>query len=121
MRLYGILAIGVLVVGPSGVRAQARPPADSQRAGGMRVLQVLQGFQMASSPELASAINALLLDDGAHMRMAPKRALAAGDSARAGEIVKSASDLSLQQHRQRAGDVRRVRRDATGVVVVQEG
>jgi len=90
MRLYGVLTIGALVASSGVVRAQSRPPADSQRAGGMRVLQVLQGFQMASSPELASAINALLMDDGAHMRMAPKRALADGDSARAGEIVKSA-------------------------------
>jgi hypothetical protein len=56
------------------------------------MLQILQGFQMASSPELASAINALLLDDGAHMRMAPTRKLAPGDSERAAEIVKTARD-----------------------------
>jgi len=89
-RLHRVLTTLLLVV-PCTARAQSNPPVDSQRAqGGARVLQILQGFQMASSPELASAINALLLDDGAHMRMAPKRALAAGDSARASEIVKTA-------------------------------
>jgi hypothetical protein len=85
--------MALLVVAPSGTRAQARPPVDSQRvggAGGVRLLQLLQGFQIASSPELASAINGLLMDDGAHMRMAPKRELAPGDSTRAGEIVKTA-------------------------------
>ena len=89
-RLHRILTT-LLFVAPCSAWAQSSPPVDQQRAqGGGRVLQILQGFQMASSPELASAINALLLDDGAHMRMAPKRALAAGDSARAGEIVKTA-------------------------------
>jgi hypothetical protein len=91
IRLQRILTIVVLVVPPTGARAQARPPADSQRIGGsMRVLQLLQGFQMATSPELASAINALLMDDGAHMRMASRREVAPGDSARAGEIVTTA-------------------------------
>jgi hypothetical protein len=85
--------IALVVVLPSAARAQARPPADSQRAaGGVRMLQLLQGFQIATSPELASAINALLMDDGAHMRMAPKRELAPGDSARASEIVKTARE-----------------------------
>jgi len=91
MRFHRILTTTLIVVAPSSLRAQARPPADSQRVGGsVRILQVLQGFQIASSPELASAINGLLMDDGAHMRMAPKRELAPGDSARAGEIVKTA-------------------------------
>jgi hypothetical protein len=90
-RLNRILAVATLAV-PYAAGAQARPPADSQRAGqrGVRVLQILQGYQMASSPELASAINALLQDDGAHMHMAPRREPAAGDSARANEIVKTA-------------------------------
>jgi hypothetical protein len=89
-RLNRILTIAMLAAPCAS--AQTRPPADSTRAvpGGVRMLQILQGFQMASSPELASAINALLQDDGAHMRMAPKRQLAAGDSARATEIVKTA-------------------------------
>lgn len=91
LRLHRILSFALLVALPSSLLAQARPPADSQRtARGVRMLQLLQGFQIASSPELASAINALLLDDGAHMHMAPKRELAPGDSARADDIVKTA-------------------------------
>lgn len=86
-----ILAAAMVAALSLKASAQARQPVDSQHArGGMRVLQLLQGFQMASSPELAAAINGLLLDDGAHMRMAPKRELAPGDSARAAEIVKTA-------------------------------
>jgi len=86
-----VLAAVLLSAVSAGTEAQTRPPADSQRAGrGLRVLQLLQGFQIASSPELAAAINGLLLDDGAHMRMAPKRELAAGDSARAADIVRTA-------------------------------
>ena len=85
-RLVAVLVVGrSLVVG-----AQATPP-DSQRANfAIRVLQLVQGFQMASSPELSAAVNALLEDDGIHMHMLPKRDVAAGDSARAGEIVKTA-------------------------------
>lgn len=91
IRPHGFLTIALVIGTAASARAQSRAPADSQRVGGgVRVLQLVQGFQMASSPELASAINALLLDDGAHMRMAPKRDLAAGDSARASEIVKTA-------------------------------
>jgi hypothetical protein len=60
-------------------------------AGGLRLLQIMQTFQMANSPELASAINALLMDEGAtHMHMAPHRDVAPADSARAAEIVKTA-------------------------------
>jgi hypothetical protein len=54
------------------------------------MLEMIQGFQMASSPELASAINALLSDDATHMRMAPTRPATAADSGRAAEIVKTA-------------------------------
>ena len=51
--------------------AQATPP-DSQRANfAIRVLQLVQGFQMASTPELSAAVNALLQDDGIHMHMLP--------------------------------------------------
>jgi len=75
----------------SSARAQQRTPSDSERVGrNLRMLGLIQGFQMASSPELATAINALLADDGAHMRMAPRRAATAADSARAAEIVKTA-------------------------------
>lgn len=80
-----------LVFVPVGLGlAQATPP-DSQRANfAIRVLQLVQGFQMASTPELSAAVNALLQDDGIHMHMLPKRAVVAGDSARAAEIVKTA-------------------------------
>jgi hypothetical protein len=71
--------------------AQNRPPADSQRAGrSVRALEIIQGFQMASTPELASAVNALLTDDNAHMRMAPRKTATAADSARAMQAVKAA-------------------------------
>lgn len=71
--------------------AQNRPPADSQRTGrSVRALEIIQGFQMASTPELASAVNALLTDDNAHMRMAPRKTATAADSTRAKEIVKAA-------------------------------
>lgn len=76
----------------STLRAQARPPADSPRVstGHMRAYQFIQAWQLANDPQLSSAINALLQDDGPHMRMAPKRPATAADSARAAEIVKSA-------------------------------
>jgi hypothetical protein len=77
----------------TSVGAQApRTAADSQRAtgGAMRTLQIIQTFQMANSPELSSAINALLEDDGAHMRMAAKRPAVSADTTRAKEIVKTA-------------------------------
>ena len=72
--------------------AQNRPPADSQRSnrGPARALEIIQGFQMASTPELASAVNALLTDDNTHMRMAPRKTATAADSARAKDIVKTA-------------------------------
>jgi hypothetical protein len=71
--------------------AQGPPPADTQRQGrSIRALELIQGFQMASTPELASAVNALLTDDNTHMRMAPRKTATAADSARAKEIVKTA-------------------------------
>jgi hypothetical protein len=73
------------------IAAQNRPPSDSQRTGrSIRALEIIQGFQMASTPELASAVNALLSDDATHMRMAPRKTATAADSARAKDIVKSA-------------------------------
>jgi hypothetical protein len=71
--------------------AQNPPPVDSQRTGrSARALEIIQGFQMASTPELASAVNALLTDENSHMRMAPRKTATAADSARAKEIVKNA-------------------------------
>src|SRR5437868_987950 len=84
MRLRPLLVFTAMFSVTQVVIAQSKPAADSQRVGGsLRVLEIIQGFQMASSPELASAINALLSDDATHMHMGPRRALAAGDSARA--------------------------------------
>jgi hypothetical protein len=87
--------IAALVLLSSGVlplAAQNRPPADSQPRNNrsLRALEIIQGFQMASTPELASAVNALLTDDNTHMRMAPRKTATAADSARAKEIVKTA-------------------------------
>ncbi len=88
-RLFGFAL--VLLTGPAGVVVGQATPPDSQRANfAIRVLQLVQGFQMASTPELSAAVNALLEDDGIHMHMLPKRDVAPGDSARAAEIVKTA-------------------------------
>ena len=53
---------------------------------------------MVDSPELAEAINALLKDDGAHMRMAPRRAEAPTDAFRAKRIALDARD-ALSKYR----------------------
>src|ERR1051325_9180128 len=91
MQSLGRIAVCAMAFIPLAAGAQNRPPADSQRAGAsLRLLQFIQGFQMANSPELAPAINSLLADDAAHMRMAPRRPVAAGDSVRAADIVKTA-------------------------------
>ena len=80
----------LLAVVPFAAQAQA-PRSDSMRvARNARMLQLMQAFQMASSPELGEAVNSLLRDDAIHMRMGPRRPLAAGDSARAADIVKTA-------------------------------
>jgi hypothetical protein len=64
---------------------------DSARAHDRRLNQgMMLGFQMANNPEVSAAISALLQDEGTHMRMAPKRAVALGDSARAATIVQTA-------------------------------
>jgi hypothetical protein len=104
MRLATLFALSAVSIA-SPLAAQARTAPDSQRAGrSLRALQLIQGFQMTSTPELASAINALLSDDATHMRMAPRRAATAADSARAAAVVKSArhalakySDVSLAE------------------------
>lgn len=84
-------ALALLSCSSVSLVAQNRPPADSQRQGrSIRALEIIQGFQMASSPELASAVNALLTDDNAHMRMAPRKTATAADSARAKDIVRTA-------------------------------
>ncbi len=91
---------------PTLLAGQTSQLSDSQRtAGRMRALQLIQGLQMASSPELSSAINALLADEGTHMRMAPRRPATAADSARAAEIVRTAraalskyADVGVAEH-----------------------
>jgi hypothetical protein len=105
MRLWFSCGAVAFAAFPIVLTAQARPLPDSQRVGrSLRALEFIQSFQMANSPELSSAINALLTDDGAHMHMAPRRPVAPGDSARAAEIVKSAraalskySDVALAE------------------------
>ena len=89
-RVFAALALACCSL---PLAAQNPAPADSQRTGrSLRALEIIQGFQMASTPELASAVNALLTDDNTHMRMAPRKTATAADSARAKEIVKSARD-----------------------------
>jgi hypothetical protein len=90
-----VLALS-LAVAPSLAAAQdaappdAAPPASSARGMGLRVIEVLQSLQLGNSPELAAAINGLLTDTSAHVRMAPARAATAADSARAAGIVRTA-------------------------------
>ena len=87
-----IVAFAVLSCCSLSVVAQDRPPTDSQARNNrtFRALEIIQGFQMVSTPELASAVNALLTDDNTHMRMAPRKTASAADSARAKDIVKTA-------------------------------
>ncbi|HEY9226788.1 MAG TPA: hypothetical protein VIP11_09090 [Gemmatimonadaceae bacterium] len=69
--------------------------ADAQGRGGgrgRRLQEAVQGFQLADSPELAEAINALLADDGPHMRMAPRRPVTPADQFRAKQTVLAARD-----------------------------
>jgi hypothetical protein len=65
--------------------------AEAQRRGG-RGMPSVQGMELADSPELAEAINALLADEGAHMRMAPRRPATPADQFRAKQIVLTARD-----------------------------
>jgi len=90
MRRVGKVILGILAV-PLIANAQSPFRPDSQRvARNVRMLQLIQGFQMANSPELGAAVNALLTDDAIHMRMGPRRPVAPGDSERAAEIVRTA-------------------------------
>ncbi len=91
MPKLGKIVFCFLVCAPFGMHAQGRPAPDSQRvARNARMLQLIQGFQMANSPELGEAVNSLLTDDAIHMRMGPQRPLAPGDSVRAADLVKTA-------------------------------
>jgi hypothetical protein len=91
MQKLGTIILYALAFAPLAANAQTQPPPDSQRvARNVRMLQLIQGFQMASSPELGEAVNSLLKDDATHMHMGPRRPLAPGDSARAADIVTTA-------------------------------
>jgi hypothetical protein len=93
MRTRTVFALAPFVIAAAAFAQAPTVSPDSQRTPvSVRVLQVMQSFQMANSPELSSAINALLEDDGAHMRMAARRPATAGDTARAREIVKTARE-----------------------------
>lgn len=88
MPAFRTLILCGLVCAPVAASAQSQAPSDSVRmANNVRLLQFMQVFQLATSAELAPAINSLLQDDGAHMRMAPRRPIAPGDSERAADIV----------------------------------
>lgn len=82
------LCIATVLTCVSTLSAQPRPAADSQRVtGGVRLLQLMQTFSMANTPEMAAAINSVLSDTNAHMTMGPTKHATAADSARAAEIV----------------------------------
>ena len=90
-RLARAATLAVTVALPSFAGAQTDSArADASRAMNLRLLGLMQSLQLASSPELASAINGLLSDTSAHMRMAPARPATAADSARAWAVVRSA-------------------------------
>ena len=83
--------VALSVVLPLG--AQSSPPGNAPRMGrGGRGLDRIQGFDLGNSPELADAINALLADDGTHMRMGPRRPRTPADDFRAKQIVLAARD-----------------------------
>ena len=80
-----LIAIGACTLGAQGAPVHA----DSLRASrGVRLLELMQSFQMANTPELASAVNDVLSDTNAHMAMGPRKTATAADSARAAEIVR---------------------------------
>src|SRR5947208_1722644 len=87
-HVVAALLAGIAVTHP--LRGQARGDSAFRNSFSMRVLQLLQGFQMATTPEVAGALNALLTDTSAHMRMAPAKVATAADTARAATIVKTA-------------------------------
>jgi hypothetical protein len=90
-RIAFSVITAVALAAPARLAAQGdAPPPDAQRGMGLRVITLLQTMQLASTPELAAAINGLLSDTSAHMRMAPARAATAADSARAAEMVRTA-------------------------------
>lgn len=86
-----LLLAALLAAAPA---LHAQPPAGSAAADSTRrqlpMLGVLQAMQVVNVPELAAAVNALLGDTSTHMRMAPRRAATAADSARAAAVVRRA-------------------------------
>src|SRR5688500_8972718 len=94
--LLAALAAPLTAQSPSAASPGNAPPSAppsapaAPRGMGLRVIEVLQTLRFGASPELASAINALLTDTSAHVRMAPPRAATPADSARAASIVAAA-------------------------------
>jgi hypothetical protein len=89
-RARTLLAAALLTAAPLGAQqSPASAAADSTRRQ-LPMLGVLQGMQVVNVPELAAAVNALLSDTSAHVRMAPRRAATAADSARAAGVVRQA-------------------------------
>jgi len=92
IRSSRFLAAALAAACAAPLAAQNAPQPAAPPAGGMslRALAVLQSLQLASSPELAAAVNGLLSDTSAHMRMAPARVATRADSARAAAIAAQA-------------------------------
>src|SRR6266567_7546099 len=97
MRFVRVLLAVAIAIWPVAVRGQGSATDSVRAQRGGRLLLLIQGMQMASSPELPAAVNELLSDTSAHMRMAPRRTATAADSARAADVVKRAR-AALQQY-----------------------
>jgi hypothetical protein len=90
LREFAVATLLVIAMVPRTSPAQSRgAPPDSQRPRGGRGVEQ-PGLQDPDNPELAAAINEILSDTSAHMRMAPSRAATAQDSARAAAVAELA-------------------------------
>jgi hypothetical protein len=72
----------LLITAFSGASVEAQRGSNAERIG-----RALQGGDVLNDPKLAEAINEILSDTNAHMRMAPTRRATREDSARAAEVV----------------------------------
>ncbi|AHG88355.1 hypothetical protein J421_0818 [Gemmatirosa kalamazoonensis] len=88
--LFAAVCLAALAT-PAAARAQRDSATiEASRAMNLRLIGLMQSLQIAGSPELAAAINGLLSDTSAHMRMAPSRPATPADSARGMELVRAA-------------------------------
>jgi hypothetical protein len=88
-RSIFVLTAASLLILPAGrVRGQATPQVpDSMRSRAARMAGALSGEDVANDPALADAINEILSDTSAHMRMAPHKMASTDDSARAADVA----------------------------------